>query len=295
LQLSETLLAEAQKLSHTGSFGWNVSTDEIFWSEETYRIFDYEPGTNITIDMALGRVHPDDRAKVEQAMERAKTQKETFDLEHRLQLPDGAVKNLHVVAHALVDEPQKLQLAGAVMDITARKQADQALRQSETRYQNLFQAMAVSFFEVDYTSSRQMLREVRNAGITNFRRYFKENPDFIREIMQATHIVDVNDQTVALFGRGSKDEFLTSVEPFWPEESYQDYVESVLASIERNQEFSVETRMRRLDGTIFDAHFTLRYASEDRTRGVAGVIDIIPAVERLDSCCPSAIPRAWSL
>jgi PAS domain S-box-containing protein len=134
--------------------------------------------------------------------------------------------------------------------------------------------MAVAFFEVDYTSSGQLLRALRDAGVEDFRRYFKENPSFIGDIMRATRIIEVNDRTVALFGRGSKEELLTSVDCFWPEESLQDYVEAVLASIEGNQQFSTETRMRRLDGTIFDAHFTLRYASEDHKRGLAGVIDI---------------------
>jgi PAS domain S-box-containing protein len=274
LRRSEAYLAEAQRLSHTGSFGWNASTGEIFWSEETYRIFGYEPAINVTMDMALNRVHPHDLDLVQRVIDRAATRKEAFDFEHRLQMPDGSVKHLHVVAHAFVDEPQNLQFAGAVMDITARKATELALRQSECRYQNLFQAMAVSFFEVDYTHSKELLRALREAGVADFRRYFRENPAFIRDIMQATRVVDVNDQTVSLFGRGSKEELLTSVERFWPEESLQDYVEAVLASIERNQEFSAETRMRRLDGTIFDAHFTLRYANEDKTRGLAGVVDI---------------------
>src|SRR5262249_17010380 len=136
-----------------------------------------------------------------------------------------------------------------VLDLTERKRAERALKQSETRYQNLFQAMAVSFFELDYTSSRQILRALKDAGIRDFRSHFKENPGLIREIMRATRVVDVNDQTIALFGRGNKEELLTSVEGFWPEESLDDYLEAILAAIERNDRFSMETRMRRLDGT----------------------------------------------
>jgi len=75
LQRSEAYLAEAQKLSHTGSLGWNVSSGEIFWSEETFRIFGYEPGTNVTIELVLNRVHPDDLARVELAVNRATTHK----------------------------------------------------------------------------------------------------------------------------------------------------------------------------------------------------------------------------
>ncbi|MET4482153.1 PAS domain S-box protein [Bradyrhizobium sp. F1.13.3] len=274
LGLGETFLAEAQQLSQTGSFGWNVSKEEIVWSAETYRIFGCQPGTAVTFDTVLQRVHPEDRMQVQAVIDRAATNREAFNIEHRLQMSDGSVKHLHVVAHAVVDKPQNLQFAGAVMDVTMAKEAGRALKQSETRYQNLFQAMAVSFFELDYTNSRKILRALRDEGVHDFRSHFKKNPRLIREIMRATYVVDVNDQTVALFGRGNKEELLTSVEAFWPEVSLDDYVEAVLATLAGNDKFSTETRVRRLDGTIFDALFTLRYVTEDRTRGLAGVIDI---------------------
>ena len=118
------------------------------------------------------------------------------------------------------------------------------------------------------------MRALRDAGVHDFRGDFKENPRLIREIMRTTYVVDVNDQTVALFGRGNKEELLTSVEAFWPEESLDDYVEAVLATIAGNDKFSTETRVRRLDGTIFDARFTLRDASGRQDQGSYLVIDI---------------------
>ena len=273
LQRSEAYLAEAQRLSHTGSFGWNVSSGEIFWSEETFRIFGYEPTPSVAIKMVLDRVHPDDLALVQRAIDRAATDREAFDFEHRLQMPDGSVKHLHVVAHALVDEPQNLQFAGAVMDITARKETERALRDGEKRYQSLFQAMAVSLWELDFSRANDVMRAWRSSGIADFGRFFRENPQAIRELMRATRVVDVNDQTVALFGRGSKDELLTNLEPFWPEESWETYIAAVVSSIGDNI-FSTETRFRRLDGSIFDGHLTIWYDSENKARGLTGIIDI---------------------
>jgi len=97
LQSREAYLAEAQKLSHTGSFGWQVSSGEVNWSRETYRIFGYEPTANATIDFVLQRVHPEDRSAVQQLLERASRQKTEFDFEHRLLMPDRSIKYLRVV------------------------------------------------------------------------------------------------------------------------------------------------------------------------------------------------------
>jgi PAS domain S-box-containing protein len=129
LRQSEAYLAEAQRLSHTGSFCWSVSSGEIIWSAESYRIFEYDPSTRATIDRVFDRVHPDDAPFVREMIERATADKVAFDFEHRLLVPDGSVKHLNVMARPLMVEPGKLQFVGAVMDITARKLADEALRE----------------------------------------------------------------------------------------------------------------------------------------------------------------------
>jgi PAS domain S-box-containing protein len=128
---SEAYLAEAQRLSHTGSFGWKPSTGEIIWSEETFRIFQYDRSTKPTAELVFQRVHPEDAALVQQTIERASKDGKDFDFEHRLVLPDGSVKHVHVVAHAERDESGELQFVGAVMDITESKRAEDELRRSE--------------------------------------------------------------------------------------------------------------------------------------------------------------------
>src|SRR6266849_10232119 len=129
---SEAYLAEAQRLSHTGSFGWKVSTGEIILSEETFRIFQYDRMTKPTVELVLQRVHPEDAALVRQTIGRAAQDGKDFDFEHRLLMPDGSVKHVHVVAHAERDESGELEFVGAVMDTTETKRAEEALRRSET-------------------------------------------------------------------------------------------------------------------------------------------------------------------
>jgi PAS domain S-box-containing protein len=133
LQRREAYLAEAQKLSHTGSFGWDVSTGKIYWSEETFRIFDYDPATSPTIDLVIARIHPEDRSFIVQAIQRAEAERSGFDFEHRLIMSDGSVKYVHALAHASAsDEPGGLLFVGAITDITESKLAGKALRQSES-------------------------------------------------------------------------------------------------------------------------------------------------------------------
>jgi len=122
LRRAATYLAEAQRLSHTGSLGWRVSSGEIFWSEETFRIFDCDPATQPTVELVLQRVHPEDNALVQKIWDRASDRK-NLDLEHRLLMSDGSVKYVHVVAHALRDESGNLEFVGSVMDVTATKRA----------------------------------------------------------------------------------------------------------------------------------------------------------------------------
>jgi C4-dicarboxylate-specific signal transduction histidine kinase len=135
LRRSEAYLMEAQRLSHTGSFGWNVLSGEVYWSDETYRIFEYETMTKPTIQRAIDRCHQDDRMRLRQVLERAAMEKSDFNVEHRLMMPDGSVKHIRTVARPSTDEdPQTSMYVGAVIDITERKRAErehERLRQLE--------------------------------------------------------------------------------------------------------------------------------------------------------------------
>jgi signal transduction histidine kinase len=131
-QRREAHLAEAQKLSRTGSFGWRVSTDEIIWSEETFRIFEYDRTIAPTVERLLQRVHADDVALVKRTIERASLDGQDFEHEYRLVMPDRSIKHVHVVARALSDESGRVEFVGAVMDVTERKQ-DELLLAGEKR------------------------------------------------------------------------------------------------------------------------------------------------------------------
>jgi signal transduction histidine kinase/ActR/RegA family two-component response regulator len=127
-QRQEAYLAEAQRLSHTGSFGWKLATGEIVWSEETFRIFQYDRAIEPTVDRILQRVHPEDAALVRETIERASRDGRDFEHEYRLVMPDGLVKHVHVVAHASSDVSGELEFVGAVMDVTEIKRSQDRLQ-----------------------------------------------------------------------------------------------------------------------------------------------------------------------
>src|SRR3984893_12406651 len=124
----EAYLAEAQRLSHTGSFGWKPDTGEIIWSDETYRIFEYDRAVTPTIDLVAQRVHPEERADVQSVIERASRGASDFEHAYRLLLPDGRVKHVHALAHATQDASGDREFVGAVSDITERKTTEDKIR-----------------------------------------------------------------------------------------------------------------------------------------------------------------------
>src|SRR5260370_31808010 len=126
LRRSEMYLAEAQRLSHTGSFGWDLLREEIYWSDETYRIFECEPTTKPTVQLVIDRTHPDDRMHLRQIIDNASIERRAFTVEHRLIMADGSVKYVRAVARPSTGEdPGSVIFVGAVTDITERKRAEQ--------------------------------------------------------------------------------------------------------------------------------------------------------------------------
>src|SRR6201993_654901 len=125
LQRRWRYLAEAQRLSHSGTFGWKVSSGELIWSDETYRILGFTRETNPTLDLVFERIHPEDRDRMQEIRDRAAQNGMDMDIEHRILLPDGDVKYLHAVAHAGRDSSGNLEYMGVVTDITERKRADE--------------------------------------------------------------------------------------------------------------------------------------------------------------------------
>lgn len=124
---SELLLAKAQHLSSTGSFSWCVATDELTWSEALYRIFEFNPAVCVRLEQVITRIHPEDLPSFHALVERVRRGGGDLDCEHRLLMPDGSIKYLHLVADGTRDPDGQLEYIGAIQDITERRLSEQAL------------------------------------------------------------------------------------------------------------------------------------------------------------------------
>ena len=132
LRRSEAFLAEGQRLSSTGTFSWRVATDEITWSDELYRIFGFEQGAPVTLEMIRSRFHPEDIAMLDDMIERGQGRGSGFECEHRLLMPDRSVKYLHLISHGAEDEHGRPEYIGAVQDVTQRRLSEMALGEARS-------------------------------------------------------------------------------------------------------------------------------------------------------------------
>jgi PAS domain S-box-containing protein len=132
LKRSETFLAEAQRLSLTGSFAWHVATDDVSWSEQAHRTYGFENGAPVTLEVIGSRVHPDDLPVLREMIERARGGASDFECEFRLQMPDQFVRYLHLVAHGSCDQDGQLEYVGAIRDVTQHRLSEEALSRARS-------------------------------------------------------------------------------------------------------------------------------------------------------------------
>jgi len=210
LQRSEAYLAEAQRLSHTGSFGWRPSTGEIFWSEETFRIFQYDRTTIPTWELVLQRVHPEEAALVKRTIERASQNGKDFEHEYRLVIPEGAIKHVNIVAHALNDESEGIEFVGAVMDVSDRRRAEEALRQAQADLAHVNRATTMGELTASlaHEVNQPIAAAVTNAN-TCLRWLTRDHPDVeearaaaMRIVKDGTRAADIVSRIRLLFKKG---------------------------------------------------------------------------------------------
>jgi PAS domain S-box-containing protein len=187
LRRSEAYSAEAQRLSQTGSFGWTIADRKAIWSKETYRILGYDQTVKPSVESVLARIHPDDLQIVQSQLDREQRGERHFDFEHRLLMPDGQVKDLHVRAQRVAFGSGSDEIVGAVMDITEAKRAQEALQAAQaelahaTRVTTLGEMTASIAHEVN-----QPLAGIVTNGEAGLRWLTRDDP----QIEEARHAIE---------------------------------------------------------------------------------------------------------
>lgn len=166
LRRSEASLAEAQHLSSTGSFFWSFVTGEFTWSEQLYRIFEFEQGIPITFELIRSRYHPEDIPVLEDVIEQTKRAVSDFDYEHRLLMPDQSVKYVRVVAHGARDKDGRLEYVGAVQDVTESRRSDAALgkARSELTHMSKITSLGVLTASIAHEVNQPLSGIITNAS-----------------------------------------------------------------------------------------------------------------------------------
>jgi PAS domain S-box-containing protein len=215
LRRSEAFLSEAQRLSRTGSFGWDVANERIYWSDETFRIFEYDPATTPTIQTVLDRAHPEDRPRVRQTIDRAPAEKRDFTDEYRLVMRDGSLKHVRVMARRMpAEDAQSVVFVGAVTDITDSKRAEEEharLRQLEA---DLARVNRVSMMgELAASLAHEIKQPIAAVAINaaTCLRWLQSEPPRIEEARRKVSAIvndvqragDIIDRNHALYRRGS--------------------------------------------------------------------------------------------
>ena len=194
LRESEAYLAEAQRLSHTGSGAWLVGgRDAVHLSEEWYRIYGLDPKEGLSAwGKRLQRIHPEDRDRVEEAKDRAIREKSDYEVDHRIVLPDGTVKYTHTAGHPVLNASgDVVQFVYTMMDITERKRAEEDLRRSEESYR-----MFVS------QSSEGIFREEMDTPLA----IDLPEDELVHRILHNAYIAECNSALAAMYGCTSGEE-----------------------------------------------------------------------------------------
>jgi PAS domain S-box-containing protein len=176
LRRSEAYLAEAQRLTHAGSWAYKPDLDRlVHCSDELFRIYGFDPEEHVpTLEEIRNRIHPEDRDRVRQNREKQFREKEEFVEDYRIVLPDGAVRHVHIIGHPILAETGDLvEYVGTAMDVTERKRAEEAVLRSEQELRNLIETIPISVWTalpdgtVDFVSRhwRETLGFVRGDSI----------------------------------------------------------------------------------------------------------------------------------
>jgi signal transduction histidine kinase len=238
LRRSEAFLGEAQRLSLTGSCSWRVTTDEITWSEQLYRIYEFDQGMPVTFELMRTRVHPEDLTLYEKMVEEARNGGNDFEWQYRLLMPDHSIKYLHAVAHATRDQDGRLEYIASIQDVTARRLSEEARDKAQSELAHVAGVMSLGTLaaSIAHEINQPLSGIVTNASICQ-RMLAAARPNIDgaletarRTIRDANRASEVITRLRALFSRKG-----TATESVDLNEAAREVIALSLSGLQRNQ------------------------------------------------------------
>jgi C4-dicarboxylate-specific signal transduction histidine kinase len=237
--------AEAQKLSRTGSFGWNVSSGELLWSDETFSIFEYDLAVAPSVELIRQRVHPDDMPLFEEKIAKARGFTVDFTIEHRLLFPDGRIKHLHVVGRSARGQPDNRAFIGAVMDVTAAKQTEERLRHAQSELERVSRVTALGELSASIAHEvGQPLAAIVTSGEACLRWLHRQPPNMEEIESCVSHMTDQGNRAAEIVQRVRA--LMKGAPPDRAAIAINDVVEEAIILIRRDIERQSDSLTRRL-------------------------------------------------
>lgn len=254
LQESESRMRHALHAANAGAWEWDIRSNRAVWSDENYRVMGLEPGSCVaSYEHWLDRVYPDDRAATAGRVAAAVAKRSELDIEFRVQWPDGSIHWIRRVGRTVFDENGEPRgMYGIQIDITESKLAEQRLRESQERYQRIFESAPVPIWEEDFSGVKAELGRLQDNGVTDIRDYLRAHPEFVTQAARSTVVLDVNSAAVRTFGAENKAELLGALDKVLTSESLDAFNEQLVAIAKGDPAITTEAVAKRLDGEKLD-------------------------------------------
>jgi PAS domain S-box-containing protein len=245
---------------HSSVMVWVTEPDGAcsFLSRSWYDFTGQTPETGLGFGWT-NAVHADDRASTEQTFVQANNTQSAFRLEYRLRRHDGAYRwAIDAAAPRFSSEGSFLGYIGSVIDITDRKQTEQALAESEEKYRHMFENAGVSMFEEDWSDIQRWFDDLRSEGVTDLRGYLDANPEKVASSIPLIRVTDVNDDTMRLFQAPSKTALLGALDRIFTSDTSPVFKEELIAFWEGLDLHERPASLRTLSGESLSVLFTLK-------------------------------------